>query len=281
MRAIVFEPRDRVAEGIDVLAVRARLRIECERVLETALIGELARLQVQEVMRVRDVAAVLVHRRMPHRVAHHADTARKSKSTCEKCCEVSCSESSARRRIADARAPAAKRLRDLRAARDRCRACAYFSRDQLRDRLVQRLLRPRAERLGDLDEQGVDGAPLEGQGARISLIVHQKVDGGVPHRRRAVARSIGDGAVADLEQPLELLAQRRRGGAQAGGAITSERNSSRSRRRPIIMSRQPSSCVMSSSANPASAASDSSRLSSVSRASRARSRRAEVARAKP
>ena len=75
VRSIVLEPRNAVAEGIEVLVLRARRRIELERVLEAALIGELARLQVQQVMRMGDVAAVLVHRRVAHRVAHHADTA--------------------------------------------------------------------------------------------------------------------------------------------------------------------------------------------------------------
>src|ERR1700722_2287825 len=67
--------------------------------IETALICKIARLQVQQMMRVHDVAAILVYRRMAHRVAHHADTARKSKSICEKCCEVSCSESCAEANI--------------------------------------------------------------------------------------------------------------------------------------------------------------------------------------
>ena len=44
VRSIVFEPRNAVAEGIEVLAFRARRRIEFECVIETALIGELARL---------------------------------------------------------------------------------------------------------------------------------------------------------------------------------------------------------------------------------------------
>src|ERR1700719_3850963 len=93
VRAIVFEARDRVAEGVEILARRAGLRVERERMFETALERELAGLQVQQMMRVRHVAAVFVHRCMTYRVACHADTARKSKSMCEKCCEVSWSES--------------------------------------------------------------------------------------------------------------------------------------------------------------------------------------------
>jgi hypothetical protein len=47
MRAIVFEPCDRIAEGIHVLTAEARLRIKHERVLETALERKFAGLQVQ------------------------------------------------------------------------------------------------------------------------------------------------------------------------------------------------------------------------------------------
>jgi len=46
--------------------------------------------------------------------------------------------------------------------------------------------------------------PLEGERAGIALIVDQEVDGGFPHRRGAIARSVGDGAVADFEQPFEF-----------------------------------------------------------------------------
>jgi hypothetical protein len=93
MRAVVFEARDRVAEGVDVLAGGAGRRIEHQRVFQASLKREFARLQVQQMMRVRHFAAVLIHRRMAHRVAHQAETARKSKSMCEKCCDVSWSES--------------------------------------------------------------------------------------------------------------------------------------------------------------------------------------------
>src|ERR1700744_2904807 len=63
--------------------------------LEAALKSKFAGLQVEQMMRVHDVAAVLVQRRMAYRIAPHADTARKSKSMCEKCCDVSCSDSCA------------------------------------------------------------------------------------------------------------------------------------------------------------------------------------------
>ena len=99
VRAIIFEPRDRIAESIHVLTVEARLRIERQRMLKTALKCKIAGLQVQQMMRVHDVTAVLVYRLMAYRVARHADTARKSKSMCEKCCEVSCSESCAEANI--------------------------------------------------------------------------------------------------------------------------------------------------------------------------------------
>ncbi len=89
VRAIVLEPRDAVAEGIPILAQRARLRIEAEGMREASLVLEFARRQVQEVMRMGDVAAVLVHGGMADGVAPHAVTALRSKSTCEKCCEVS------------------------------------------------------------------------------------------------------------------------------------------------------------------------------------------------
>ena len=60
MRAVVFEPCDRVAEGVHVLAGEAWLRIEDQRMFETALKCKFAGLQVQLVMRVHHVAAVLV-----------------------------------------------------------------------------------------------------------------------------------------------------------------------------------------------------------------------------
>src|SRR5450631_441086 len=62
---------------------------------ESALKRKLARPQMQQMMRVHDVAAVFVHCRVTYRVTGHADTARRSKSMCEKCCDVSCSESCA------------------------------------------------------------------------------------------------------------------------------------------------------------------------------------------
>ena len=61
----------------------------------------------------------------------------------------------------------------------------------------------------------VDRPPLERERARIVLIVNQQIDGVVPDGRRAIARAVGDGAVADLEQPFELLPQRRLGGGEA------------------------------------------------------------------
>ncbi len=48
---------------------------------EAALIRGLTGPQVQKMMRVRDVAAVLIDGRVLYRIARHADTDRKSKST--------------------------------------------------------------------------------------------------------------------------------------------------------------------------------------------------------
>src|ERR1700730_1194455 len=93
MRAIVFEARDRIAEGIDILTGETRLRVELDRVRETTMKGELAGRQVQKMMGMHHIASVLVSRSVPHGVTRHADTARKSKSICEKCWEVSWSES--------------------------------------------------------------------------------------------------------------------------------------------------------------------------------------------
>src|SRR5580698_6248264 len=62
---------------------------------QTALKCKLARSQVQQVVRMHHIAAILIYRRVSHRIACHADTARRSKSMCEKCCEVSCSDSCA------------------------------------------------------------------------------------------------------------------------------------------------------------------------------------------
>ena len=132
----------------------------------------------------------------------------------------------------------------------------------------ERVLRSDSRAIRPLREQRFDGLPLECERTGISLIVNQQVDGGIPHRRGAIARSIGDGAVADLEQPFEFTAQGRSPRCPSGAQSPLDRNCNRSRRRAIIMSRHPSSCVMSSSANPASATSESSRRSSVSRESR-------------
>ena len=60
MRAVVFESRDRVAEGVHVLAPETWLRIEAQRMLETTLKCKFAGLQVQQMMRVHDIAAILV-----------------------------------------------------------------------------------------------------------------------------------------------------------------------------------------------------------------------------
>src|ERR1700693_583418 len=80
---------------------------------KTALERKVARPEVQEMMGVRHVAAVFVHRCVAYRVARHADTARKSKSMCEKCCEVSWSESWA-----------AAEIRFLRLSERRCAPCS-------------------------------------------------------------------------------------------------------------------------------------------------------------
>ena len=203
MRPVVFQARDPVAERIEVLPGRARLRIHGERMLHAALEFEVARLEVHQMMRVRDVAAVLVHRCMTHRVAPHADTARRSNSTCEKCCEVSWSESSARGRIQirqSLREAAPRRARHVEIAAQ----VRDLQREELLDRFVEGLLRLRAEGLRHFEEQRVDGLPLEGERAGIALLVDQEVDGGLPHRCGAIARSIGDGAVADFEQPFEF-----------------------------------------------------------------------------
>jgi hypothetical protein len=89
VRAVVLEPRDAVAEGIQILMQETRLRVDLQRMREAPLVSELARRQVQEVMRMGDVTAVFVDGGMADGVARHAVTAFRSKSTCEKCCEVS------------------------------------------------------------------------------------------------------------------------------------------------------------------------------------------------
>src|SRR5450432_1537728 len=93
--AVVLEARNGVAKSVDVFADDLRRWIQNERMAETTLENEVPRLQVQKMMRMRDLAAVLIDRRVTHGVARHADTARKSKSICEKCCDVRWSDSCA------------------------------------------------------------------------------------------------------------------------------------------------------------------------------------------
>src|SRR5882757_4165716 len=50
VRSIVFQPCYWVAEGVQVFARKAWLRIQVQGMRETALIGEFTRLQMQQVM---------------------------------------------------------------------------------------------------------------------------------------------------------------------------------------------------------------------------------------
>ena len=131
---------------------------------------------MHQMMRVRDIAAVLVHRRMAHRVAPHADTARRSNSTWEKCCEVSWSESSP----AAAFRPANPCARLWRAARAMSKSPLKFVTCSARSFPIDssRVSCGREPRdFGHFEQQCVDRLPLKGERAGIALIVDQEVDG--------------------------------------------------------------------------------------------------------
>ena len=89
MGAIVLEPRNGIAEGIPILARRTWQRVEDQGMRQASLVFELARRQMQQMMRMGDLAPVFVQGGVADGVLGHAVTALSSKSTCEKCCEVS------------------------------------------------------------------------------------------------------------------------------------------------------------------------------------------------
>ena len=113
---------------------------------------------------------------------------------------------------------------------------------------------------------------MECQRHRVAVVVQQQVQHLRQSRRADVARAVDGRAVADLEQPLHRLGARRVRRSRSCRTRMLATNCMRSMRRPRRITRQPSSCIMSSSEKPVSAASDSSRRSRLRGCCRARPR---------
>src|ERR1700686_943714 len=54
----------------------------------------------------------------------------------------------------------------------------------------------------------LDRMPLKRERARVGLVEDQQFEGRTQSRRRQIPRAVRDGAVADVEQPLQLALSR-------------------------------------------------------------------------
>ena len=88
VRQVVFQARHVIAERIHVLAARARLGPQQNSAAMAGLVRPVPRREMQQLVGMRHVAAVVVNGLVAHPVAHrarHAATVRVSTSMSEKC----------------------------------------------------------------------------------------------------------------------------------------------------------------------------------------------------